>query len=425
MNQTAGFRKAFLVTCALAVLPCFLAAQGPVIEEKAPPANPSAVSAGQGESDSLVRVVFPGHKNWRRVNKGTVLEGHLSLPLYAGGNVLAPSDSTVRVTVNSVERIREQVGFWRKSGRAIVRAFNPLETNHPSEYRVGLSAAELLPPTGQAVPLDARVVRASSGVMVQPKSNTLHSAGSSREKPTASNILLMAMRSEALPVLPAEAKVAPVGATAEQRTARAYLLTNLQASTNHPGDAFRAQLAEPVSIGGRIFPPQSVVEGTIVRSAPPRMLSRAGRLYLRVERIVPVEGETLRVSGSLSGAEAEAHSHEVLDEEGTLHGRKPGLMNGLVDAGYGYFVGKLSDDIAETPIRAIGASMSDAAVANAARYVGLGSSVAFLITRHGRDVSLPKYSLIEISFGRVNDSVGTANADANKDQSRSVRAISE
>jgi hypothetical protein len=106
------------------------------------------------------------------------------------------------------------------------------------------------------------------------------------------------------------------------------------------------------------------------------------------------------VSGSLSSAEADTQARFALDEEGTLHGRKPGIVNGLVDLGYAYALGKVSDDISETPIRAIGASMSDAAVANTARYVGLGTALAFLITRHGRDVYLPKYSVIEIDFGR-------------------------
>jgi len=133
------------------------------------------------------------------------------------------------------------------------------------------------------------------------------------------------------------------------------------------------------------------------------MLSRAGRLYLRVDRIAPAKGEPLRVVGSLSAAEADASARFALDEEGTLHGRKPGFANGLVDLGYAYALGKISDDIAETPIRAIGASLSDATVANAARYVGLGTSLAFLITRHGRDVYLPKYALIKIDFGRVGE----------------------
>jgi hypothetical protein len=411
MSRAARLTKILFVICTLAILPCVLGAQEHAAEEKVPVAATPAISAAPGESDTLLRAVFPGQKNWGRVEKGTKLEGRLSLPLYDGEEMVAPADSVVRVTVNSAEKIREPLGFWRKSGRAIVRAFNPLETNHPAEYQVELGAADLLTPTGEVRPLEVRVLRASSGVMVQPKSGSLKSAGAERRKSKAGNILLMALSREASSSVTAGHGLAPVNAASEQRSGRAYMLTGLRASTNHQGDTFRAQLAEPVRIGGRVFAPGTAVKGTVVRRVPPRMLSRSGRLYLRVDRIVPAGGESLRVGGSLSAAEADAQSRFALDEEGTLHGRKPGMLNGLVDIGYAYFVGKVSDDIAETPIRAIGAAMSDAAVANAARYVGLGSSLVFLITRHGRDVYLPKYSLIEIDFGRVTETSAAAKVD--------------
>ncbi len=186
------------------------------------------------------------------------------------------------------------------------------------------------------------------------------------------------------------------------------MLTALRASLNYEGDSFRAQLAEPVRAAGRVFSPGSLVEGTVVRSVAPRMLSRAGSLYLRVERIAPPDGEALRVGGSLSAAEADRQARFALDQEGRLRGRKPGRLNGLVDLGYAYFLGKVSDDISEAPLHAIGASMSDAAVANAARWVGLGASLTFLLTRHGQDVYLPQYALIEIDLGRVRE---TAAAD--------------
>jgi len=355
------------------------------------------------ESESLLRVEFPDRKGWGHARKGTVLEGRLSLPLYAGERIAAPADSTIRVTVNSVEKIREDLGFWRKTGRAIIRVFSPMETGRPAEYRVELSAVDMLLSSGETLPLDASVLRASSGMMVNPQTKSLPAAGAEREKRKASGTLLMALRSEEFFSVPAEPNVLPSAAAGEQGVARAYLLTALRASLNHEGDTFRAQLGEPVRVGGRVLAPGSIVEGTVVRCAAPRMLSRAGRLYLRVDRIAPAKGEPLRVVGSLSAAEADASARFALDEEGTLHGRKPGFANGLVDLGYAYALGKISDDIAETPIRAIGASLSDAAVANAARYVGLGTSLAFLITRHGRDVYLPKYALIKIDFGRVGE----------------------
>jgi len=89
-----------------------------------------------------------------------------------------------------------------------------------------------------------------------------------------------------------------------------------------------------------------------------------------------------------------------------LHGRKPGRLNGLVDLGYAYFLGSVSDDTSEAPLHAIGTSMSDAAVANAAQWVGLGASLTFLLTRTRR--YLPQHASMEIDLGRVRE---TAAAD--------------
>lgn len=409
MNRAKCVRKTLLATGVLALFPCLLVAQEHITEETAPAGPAARVSVLHLQSESLVRASFPGHKSWGHVKKGAVLEGRLSLPLYAREQIAAPANSTIRVTVNSVEKIREHCGFWRKTGRAIVRTFNPLETSRPPEYRVELSAADLLLPTGEVLPLEARVLRAGSKVMVQPKTKSAQLPAAAQEKSKVFATLLMALRQEAMVSVPAESSLASLLPPGEQRAAHAYLLTALRASQNRQGDTFQAQLAEPVRIAGRVFAPQTVVEGTVARSVAPRMLSRAGRLYLRVDRIVPVGGEPLRIGGSLSAAEADAQARFALDEEGTLHGRKPGVVNGLVDLGYASFLGKVSDDISEAPIRAIGASMSDAAVANAARWVGLGTSVAFLVTRHGRDVYVPKYALIEINIGRVPETPAAAN----------------
>jgi hypothetical protein len=411
MSRTAFFRRALLTAAVFTILPRTLPAQERAVKEVRSAGPAPNVSVLHVESDSLLRVDFPGRKSWGHVEKGAVLEGRLSLPLYAGEHIAAAADSKIRVTVKSIKKIREDLGFWRRTGRTIVRAFNPLETSRPTEYHLELSAADLLLATGEMLPLDACVLRASSGVTVQPKAKSLQAPGTARVKSKASGTLLMALRREALLSFPAEPNLAPMTAASEQRMARAYLLTALRASLNHEGDTFRGQLAEPVAVAGRMLAPGTLVEGTVVRSVAPRMLSRAGKLYLRVDRIVPRDGEPLSVHGSLSAAEADAQARFALDQEGTLHGRKPGMINGLVDLGYAYALGKVSDDIAETPIRAIGASMSNAAVANAARYVGLGTSVAFLLTRHGRDVYLAKYSLIEFDLGRVSKAASTANRD--------------
>ena len=411
MDRSRFFRKAIFAVGMFSMLAGALRAQEPAIEEVGLARPAANVSALRVDRESLLRVDFPGRKTWGHVEKGAVLEGRLSLPLYADEHIIAREGSTIRVTVNSADKIRENLGFWRKTGRVIVRAFNPLETSRPKEYRVELSAADLLLTTGEVVPLDARVLRATSAVIVEPKAKSSQETGAALKKREPRGTLLLALQQQAALSVRADENATPTMVAEEQRVARAYLLTPMRASLNHEGDTFRAQLAEPVRVAGRLLAPGSVVEGTIVGSVAPRMLSRAGRLYLRVDRIVPDEGVPLPVSGSLSAAEGDAQAKFALDEEGTLHGRKPGIKNGLVDLGYSYFLGKISDDLSETPIRAIGASMSDAAVANAARYVGLGTSVAFLITRRGRDVYLPKYALIGIELGRASETVSNEKHD--------------
>ncbi len=190
------------------------------------------------------------------------------------------------------------------------------------------------------------------------------------------------------------------------RTGHAYLMTSLSAAKNHQGDIFQARLSEPFPFGNSFYPAGTLVEGHVTRRVPPRWLSRPGVLALKVDRIIPAEGDPLRVAGSLEGADADASSRFVMDEEGTMRGRKPGIGKALVDIGFGYTFGKIADDISEAPMRAIAAGMGNASVATAARYVGFGTASAFLITRHGRDVKLAKYSEIEIYFARDPESAG-------------------
>jgi hypothetical protein len=200
------------------------------------------------------------------------------------------------------------------------------------------------------------------------------------------------------------------------RTGRAYLLTSLSATKNQPGDIFQARLSEPLPFGDSFYPAGTLVEGHVTRQVPPRWLSRPGVLALKVDRIIPTEGDRLRVAGSLEGADADASSRFVMDEEGTMRGRKPGVGQALADIAFGYAFGKIADDLSEAPIRAIAAGMSNASVATAARYVGFGTASVFLITRHGRDVKLAKYSEIEIYFARDPESAGKTASTANISQ---------
>jgi len=359
--------------------------------------NEARARVGTAETETLVRVELRGRKNWRGIKAGTVLEGCLTLPIYEGREMEAPAGSQVRVTVESTEKIREAMGFWKKTGRVITRAFDPFETSHPGEFRVNLKSAELMTPTGDRVALNAQGLRGRSGVIIRPKTK---SGKLEKERGKTEAILVMTVRAKGLHLDGANPSIEARDAERTEHRTLAYMLTELRASTSREGDIFEAQLAEPARIEGRTVVAGTVVEGRVTRSVPPRMLSRAGKLALKLERM-RIEGkDSMRVDGSLSGAESNGSARFALDDEGTLRGRKPGVWNGLVDLGYAYLVGKMADDVSEAPIRAVGGVMSDAAVANASRYVGITTAVVFLLTRHGRDVYVPKYAVIEIDFGQ-------------------------
>jgi hypothetical protein len=335
------------------------------------------------------------------------------LPVFAGNDIAIPEQTKVSLTIESVKKAANNSATWKKAGHAVVRAFNPLEQGRPAEYVIRVSKTNIEAPQGSLVVV-ATALRAGYAAMIEPKIGRRgedHSSQPPNAKPFGSKkgrqtVILQLDEEVVWPTSTARR----VDAADESRTrkVRAFLLTHLSASHSRKDDAFEARLAEPVRLGDKLFEEGSLVDGTVSQSARPRMLSRAGSLHLRIDRITSPQGASLTVVGTLGGVEAEAGAKYALDEEGGLHGLRPGVTNALVDLSIAYALGKVTDDLAETPIRAVGAAMSDAAVANAARYFGLGASAVFLITRHGRDVNLPRYSEIEIDFGRLSEQARTS-----------------
>jgi hypothetical protein len=400
------------VVIAAAAQPVFPQDQAPLVSEVFV-GEAAEIPLPRIERGALMRAELAQPLNWSHVPKGTTLEATFPSPVYAREGIALPAGTQLRVIISSSEKVHKPYGFWKTAGRAFIRAFNPLEKTQAPEYRVTLSSAELLLPSGEWTPVEASVVRAATTVVVnarRPKAMAAEQEPPVKKK--RGQILVLRLDKELY--LPPGGMVSSLNlesSSPSERKVRAYLLTPLTASQNHNGDKFQAQLAEPVHFGDCEFKSGSLVEGTVVRRTPPRILSRAGKLYLRMDRVIAQTGERLDLSGTLSGAEADVQTRFDLDEEGVLRGRKPGLGNGVIDLGISYAVGKTADDLAETPIRALGASMGDAAVANAARYVGLAGALTYLVTRHGRDVRLPKYAEIEIAFGRVNQTLASTRTD--------------
>ena len=376
-----------------------------VAPESAPQRAEGGVRIPQG---TFLQVELAQRTNWRHLARNSVVEGELMLPVFVGNDVAIPKQTKISLTIESVKKVGNDSGKWRKAGHAVVRAFNPLEKSQATEYAIRVSKTEIETPQG-SLAVTAKALRAGYAAMIEPKaarSGEVHSleapganaGGTKRKRQT----VILQLEDEVLWPTPPARRI-DAADEPNTRKVRAFLLTQLSASHSQKGDAFQARLAEPVRLGDKVFGEGSLVDGKVSQSASPRMLSRAGSLHLRIDRITSPRGASIAVVGTLGGVEAEPRAKYTLDEEGGLHGLRPGVKNALVDLSIAYTVGKITDDLAETPIRAVGAAMSDAAVANAARYFGLGASAVFLVTRHGRDVYLPRYSEIEIDFGRLGD----------------------
>lgn len=381
-----------------------------VAPESTPPRAEGEVRIPQG---TFLQVELAQRTNWKRLARNSVVEGELMLPVFVGSDVAIPKQTKISLTIESVKKVGNDSGKWRKAGQAVVRAFNPLEKSLAAEYAIRVSKTEIETPQGSLV-VTAKALRAGYAAMIEPKversgeAYSLEAPGANAggTKGKRQTVILQLEDGVLWPTPPARR----IENADESNThkVRAFLLTQLSASHSQKDDAFQARLAEPVRLGDRVFEEGSVVDGKVSQSVPPRMLSRAGSLHLRIDRITSPEGASVAVAGALGGVEAEPGAKYTLDEEGGLHGLRPGMKNALVDLSIAYAMGKISDDLAETPIRAVGAAMSDAAVANAARYFGLGASAVFLVTRHGRDVYLPRYSEIEIDFGRLGDGANSS-----------------
>ena len=64
-------------------------------------------------------------------------------------------------------------------------------------------------------------------------------------------------------------------------------------------------------------------------------------------------------------------------------------------------IAKVTDDGLQLVIESIVSTATDVSTAGTARIVAAGMSGIFLLTRHGRDLVLPKYTEMEIVFDRT------------------------
>jgi hypothetical protein len=333
---------------------------------------------------------------------GDVVNGKLSQPVYSADREVFASGSEVQLTVDKVERRRKEPNdHWPWA----IRVFLPRHENFPSFH-----ASNVLNANGGQTPLQVSLVSINQERKVEAKSKPGASPQSapveakepaSTKKSSTDKIatLLAALPQGEEPANPI-ALSGPVTLASGTR-AKIMLLGTVSAGKSHAGDSIQARILEPVRNGSIVVLPEgALLEGEVVKSTPPRMLSRGGSLYLKFNKLTVPGGVTGPVMASLTGIEINERSHTKIDAEGGLRADRPGKAWLLANIGVTAGLAKVADDTTQLIIEAVVSTATDASTAGSAKIAAACVSGVFLLTRHGRDVVIPQFTEMEIMFDR-------------------------
>ncbi|HEY3973219.1 MAG TPA: hypothetical protein VGM18_09465 [Candidatus Sulfotelmatobacter sp.] len=403
-NQWLKRAVRVLLTLAFAAFPIFCSA-----------ADDPAASLHGPAAGLYLKVQLASPLKMSRLKPGDVVEGGLSRDVYAADRKLFAAGSRVGLTVDHMEkrkRIPNDHWPW------VVNAFTPRHENYPifhtasvldggheSPLQVSLiavsrlrevhaktkknsgaenGAVDLLPPTQKKSPAPTLVLEAFG---VENSTASANFSASASETATAEE----SSRQE-------ESKIATLPAGTR---CKILLLGSISASKSLPGDVVQGRLLEPVLLNQKlVLPADSLFEGKVIKKTKPRMLSRAGSLYLIFTQLTLPGGNRIPIAASLAGAELDRRSHTRIDAEGGLHGERPGNPWMAINLGMSAGLAKEVDDGVQIAIEALVSTATDASTAGSARIVSTCVSGIYLATRHGRDVVLPRFTEMEISLDR-------------------------
>jgi hypothetical protein len=389
------------------------------------------------QSSVYVKVQLDSRVKVPALKSGDVIEGKLAQDVYSGDRELFPAGSSVRLIVDKLGRRRRIPNdHWPW----VVKAFTPRHENYPLFRSATITLAD-----GMEIPLRISLISLNRETEIRARSKTKAGKPSSAAaNPTAlpadtgaeagsKDTRPAASRSKSLgPVLTLEAanptealmlsrqapganssseslsgENAPPTASSSPMTlaagtgAKLILLGGVSASKSRPGDSFQARLVEPVRLDSKVILPEgTLLEGKVVSRTPPRMLSRAGSILLVFTNLTVPGKPGVPVVASVSAADLDQRSHTKIDPEGKLHGDRPGKAWMAINIGVTGGIAKEADDTIQLIIEAVVSTATDASTAGVGRIVATCASGLFMLTRHGRDVVLPKYTEVNIVFDR-------------------------
>ncbi|HTS35653.1 MAG TPA: hypothetical protein VMH04_08280 [Candidatus Solibacter sp.] len=373
-----------------------------------------AAADGTGDTNAAaglyLKVTLASPVKMSKLKPGDVIEGHLARDVYSADHKALSAGSNARLTVDHLEkRKRQRNDHWPW----VVNAFTPRHESYPifktatvTEGGAEVSLNVSVISESRMRDVHALAKKAKPGEPPAANHGEVDVSKSNQMKAPTPTLILEATGMESVPASttgesavdenPAAAETLPVGTQC-----KILLLGSVSASKSKPGDVVQARLLEPVMLNSKvILPAGSMFEGKVVKKTPPRWLSRAGSLYLTFTDLTLPEGRHVSIAASLAGAELDARSHTKIDAEGQLHGEHPGKAWMAINLGVTAGIAKEADDTIQLIIEAIVSTATDASTAGTGRIVAGCASGLFMITRHGRDVTLPRFTEMAISLDR-------------------------
>jgi len=351
---------------------------------------------------------------------GDLVEGKLIRSVYWRDRELLPARSPVRLIVDRLEqRRRAPNDHWPW----VINVFAPRHVKYPT-----FRSAQVLLPDGRTMDLQVSLMSITQEVEVRAESrkkSTKASAGSAKTPDATVSATSSADKRSST------AKGRPPGLTANLQAivntadfaaesgsqasltsgetitvpagtqAKVLLMDAVSASGSHAGDTFRARLVEPISVSSTfVLPAGSVLEGRVAKAQKPRMMSRSGSLLLSFASLSNPDGTAKRIDASLAGVSLDRRSHTRVGPEGEMQGGRPGAAWMLLNLGVTGGLAKVADDGTQLILEAILSTATDVSTAGTSRIVSACVSGVFMLTRHGRDVVLPKFTEMDITFSR-------------------------
>jgi hypothetical protein len=280
----------------------------------------------------------------------------------------------------------------------VVNVFTPRHENYPSFRSANVSL-----PDGREIPLQVSLISIGNEVGVHAQATGISKSEVKQKAPPTVTLEARLAAGESVADAESDLSAYRPGTVmlAAGTTAKVILLGGVSAGKSHPGDSFQARLVEPVRLDSKVVLPEgTLLEGKVVKSTPPRVLSRAGSLRLAFTDLTLPGAASIPASASVTAVELDQSSHTLIDAEGKLQGDRPGKAWALINVGVTVGIAKVVDDGTQLLVEALVETATDVSTAGTARIAALCASGVFMLTRHGRDVALPRFTELNVMFDR-------------------------